>query len=251
MTAPPSPARVFLGGACGTTTWRRDIAIPMLEQAGVTYHNPQLPPGAWTEEHEQSDMAAKTAATVLLFVISAHTRGVASIAEVAYLIGQGRPLALALEDIPAGAEGIAADERSDLNRGRLFLRTMAGHHGVPVFDTVQDATAHAIELAQAAESPLGMDAMRALLADIDCSGLAFSADPAPGGYFLRVIGPGPMEGRNWFLPSTANASDVIRTAFKAAVTWAEHETREMFRYRGDAIFGPHIDVERLRRATRD
>jgi hypothetical protein len=65
------------------------------------------------------------------------------------------------------------------------------------------------------------------------------------------MGPQEMAGRDWFLPRTAGASDVIRTAFKAAVTWAEHEARELFRYRGDAVFGPHIDVERLRRAARN
>lgn len=33
---------VFLGGACNPTSWRKDIAIPMLEQAGITYYNPQV-----------------------------------------------------------------------------------------------------------------------------------------------------------------------------------------------------------------
>jgi hypothetical protein len=34
-------ADVFLGGACGKTTWRKEIAIPYLTEHGVTYWNPQ------------------------------------------------------------------------------------------------------------------------------------------------------------------------------------------------------------------
>jgi hypothetical protein len=33
---------VFLGGACGTTTWRSEIAIPMFEKNNVTFYNPQV-----------------------------------------------------------------------------------------------------------------------------------------------------------------------------------------------------------------
>ena len=42
----PSTCDVFLGGACGETTWRKDVAIPLLEQAGVSYWNPQVS-AAW------------------------------------------------------------------------------------------------------------------------------------------------------------------------------------------------------------
>lgn len=31
---------VFLGGSCNPTTWRVDIAIPMLKKMGITYYNP-------------------------------------------------------------------------------------------------------------------------------------------------------------------------------------------------------------------
>lgn len=82
---------VFLGGACGETTWRRDVAIPLLKVAGISFHNPQLAPGAWTEADEIEDMRAKAEAEVLLFVISEATRGVASVAEVAYLIASRSP----------------------------------------------------------------------------------------------------------------------------------------------------------------
>lgn len=31
---------VFLGGSCNPTTWRSDIAIPTLQNLGITYYNP-------------------------------------------------------------------------------------------------------------------------------------------------------------------------------------------------------------------
>ena len=32
--------QVFLGGSCNPTTWRQDIAIPVLKSWGITYFNP-------------------------------------------------------------------------------------------------------------------------------------------------------------------------------------------------------------------
>lgn len=32
--------QVFLGGSCNPTTWRQDIAIPLLKTWGLTYFNP-------------------------------------------------------------------------------------------------------------------------------------------------------------------------------------------------------------------
>jgi hypothetical protein len=40
-------------------------------------------------------------------------------------------------------------------------------------------------------------------------------------------------------------SEIVQTAFKATLTALEHETREKFRYRDAAIFGPHFNVERM------
>src|SRR3982751_1219584 len=123
------PAQVFLGGACGLTTWRKDIAIPLFEEAGVSYHNPQMPLGAWKEDDQFDEMRRKDECLVQLFVINGSTRGVASVAEVAYLIGARKPVAIVLEDIEAGTDvyGKTIDpvEADDLNRGRIFVRAMA------------------------------------------------------------------------------------------------------------------------------
>ena len=33
---------VFLGGSCNPTQWRKEIAIPMLEEHNVSFYNPQV-----------------------------------------------------------------------------------------------------------------------------------------------------------------------------------------------------------------
>jgi hypothetical protein len=147
---------VFLGGACGETTWRKDVAIPLLQAAGVSYHDPQLGVGEWTAACEAEEMRAKDAADVLLFVINGQTRGVAAVAEVSYYLAAGRALALAVTDVPEGArvggQVLGAAECADLNRGRIFVRTMAAQHGVPVFADVESATLYAIQLAKRAKA---------------------------------------------------------------------------------------------------
>lgn len=52
-------------------------------------------------------------------------------------------------------------------------------------------------------------------------------------------------GRKWLLSEHMTKSEIIQTAFKAVLTAVEHETREMFTYKGKAIFGPHFDVDVL------
>jgi hypothetical protein len=256
--------QVFLGGACGSTTWRRDVAIPVLQAAGVTYHNPQLGPGEWTPAHEVLDMEAKAAAGVLLFVISGSTRGVASIAEVSYLLAAGRPLALAVEDVPPDAvfdgRTVGKTERDDLNRGRLFVRTMAAGQGVPVFAEVASAAEYAVKLARGLQPCESAEQARAVLRDVKCGEYEFAVEEVTDGFHLVLkhvaldLATGeyvPQTGRKWFVPRGATRDEVVRTAFKAAVTWAEHEAREQFSYQSARVFGPHLDVGRLAAAARD
>jgi raw len=147
---PRATPQVFLGGTCGATTWRQKIAIPALEAAQITYYNPQLGIGEWTESCEVLEQVAKAEAEVLLFNVGGEARGVASLAEVAYLLAANRPLALVIDLIPeqAWVEGhpVTAMERRDLNRGRIYVRSMAAQHGVPVFTRVAEAVDYAIAL---------------------------------------------------------------------------------------------------------
>lgn len=255
---PEMKRQVFLGGACGGTAWRRDVAIPSLEAAGVTYFDPQLAPGQWTEAYERSEMDAKDAADVLVFVVNGETRGVASVAEVAYYLAAGRALALTITDLHEGAavdgRPLERAERDDLNRGRIFVRTMARERGVPVFDAVGPAIEHAIRLVRAAGDRLTRSDVAAVLGELEFRDTRFEVEEVADGFLLRLHAVGAcaesgetrsLDGRRWHLDRSATRADVVRTAFKAALTWQEHETREAFRYRGVPVFGPHQDVEAL------
>jgi hypothetical protein len=51
--------------------------------------------------------------------------------------------------------------------------------------------------------------------------------------------------RKWLLSPSMTDSEIVQTAFKCAITSAEHRAREAFKYRGARIFGPHFDCEDL------
>jgi hypothetical protein len=250
--------QVFLGGACGSTTWRKKIAIPILEAAGVTYFNPQLGAGEWTQACEAAEMKAKAEADVLFFVINAETRGVASIAEAAFYLGTHRALALVVTDIGPDSvvdgQPLAADERKDLNRGRIFIRTMAADKGVPVFTDEQSATHHAVELAIACAERLTVAKINDILAGVEFKAGGFSIEEIDEGFLIHLnseeadVEGGERQlydGRKWHISHSATESEIVQTAFKAVVTWQEHEARDRFTYKGARPFSPHFDIEGL------
>ncbi|CAB3730470.1 hypothetical protein [Paraburkholderia rhynchosiae] len=51
--------------------------------------------------------------------------------------------------------------------------------------------------------------------------------------------------RKWQLSRHMTKSEFVQTAFKCCITSMEHRTREHFRYKGAAVFGPHFDVDAL------
>lgn len=59
-------------------------------------------------------------------------------------------------------------------------------------------------------------------------------------------GDSPLAGFLWLLSPFMTPGEVVRTALLAVLTAEEHEARERFRFRGKAVFGPHLDVEALR-----
>lgn len=56
---------------------------------------------------------------------------------------------------------------------------------------------------------------------------------------------GDLNGRKWYISKHMVKSEVVQTAFLAIRQFQEHELREGFRYRGKAIFNPHIDVDAI------
>jgi hypothetical protein len=213
----------------------------MLEDAGVSYYNPQLGVGEWGPHREAEEMRAKDDASVLLFVLSSETRGVATVGEIAYYMGLGRKLALAVSDA-----GECFPEHEDLNRGRIFVRTMARESGVPVFADVESAVRHAIELVRR------RDEIECVLQGIDYPGTRFAIEETRGGYLIQMCREEvdansgeqcEFKGRKWFVDREASRADVVRTAFKAVITWEEHEARHRFTYRGERLFDPHFEVD--------
>jgi hypothetical protein len=51
--------------------------------------------------------------------------------------------------------------------------------------------------------------------------------------------------RKWKLSMHMTKSEFVQTAFKCCITSMEHRTREHFRYKGAAVFGPHFNVDAL------
>lgn len=55
----------------------------------------------------------------------------------------------------------------------------------------------------------------------------------------------PWNGRKFYLSQWMTDSEVIQTAFMAVRTAMEHEVREQFKYKGQAVLQPHMDLEEL------
>lgn len=51
--------------------------------------------------------------------------------------------------------------------------------------------------------------------------------------------------RKWMLSYHMTVTEVVRTAYKAYITALEHEAAEVFQYKGQSIYSPHFDVEKL------
>jgi hypothetical protein len=71
--------RVFLGGTCGTSTWRNEL-IPIIESYGVDYFNPVVE--NWTEECYQRELDERAKDMVLVYALTNEMEGVYSIAEI-------------------------------------------------------------------------------------------------------------------------------------------------------------------------
>lgn len=53
--------------------------------------------------------------------------------------------------------------------------------------------------------------------------------------------------REWLINTNATESDIVRTAYKAALASAEHQVGEHFLYEGKRIYSPHHDVNALKK----
>lgn len=138
---------VFLGGTCGSSTWREEIAIPILRKNGVSYVNPQLP--MWSTRYIPFEAALKDKCRLLLYVITDETRAITSMLEAGHFLGQGCNVVLVIQNLKPGTK-VEGDELSttaikDYNRARCYLSDLANKDGVPVFDKVEEAVKCAVD----------------------------------------------------------------------------------------------------------
>eukprot|EP00658_Telonema_sp_P-2_P076314 TRINITY_DN6658_c0_g2_i2.p1 TRINITY_DN6658_c0_g2~~TRINITY_DN6658_c0_g2_i2.p1 ORF type:complete len:552 (-),score=122.77 TRINITY_DN6658_c0_g2_i2:341-1996(-) len=137
--ASPAGLEVFLGGTCAESKWRTNTAIPVLNQARVSFYNPQLGPGEWTEKMVAVEAEAKQNAVCNLFVITAESTSIASMVEAAELISSRQNVVLCLQEY--NGQG---PESKDVRRGRTYLHDLAERHCCQVFSSVLDAANEAV-----------------------------------------------------------------------------------------------------------
>jgi hypothetical protein len=51
--------------------------------------------------------------------------------------------------------------------------------------------------------------------------------------------------RKWYISAEATKNEIVQTCLKCVLTALEHEARERFTYKGEAIYGPHFDPDQL------
>ncbi|RLN87249.1 hypothetical protein BBJ28_00018985 [Nothophytophthora sp. Chile5] len=129
---------IFLGGSCNPTTWRHDVAMPMLDAAHVHYFNPQV--DEWFDELMQIEARAKETAQIVLMVVDSLTRSIVCINEAVEYICRGRKVILVVEDIEENTEvagkRLSPTELADLNGARQCLRDLAVKRGVGLYPDV-------------------------------------------------------------------------------------------------------------------
>jgi len=82
---------VYLGGSCGATSWREELAIPLLMKSGLTFFNRD------SSRFIPMEAAAMDASRVLLFVISRETRSLSTMALASHYVGLGCNVVLCVQ----------------------------------------------------------------------------------------------------------------------------------------------------------
>lgn len=143
--------QVFLGGACNPTSWRQDVAIPILSQHSISFYNPQRPD--WDPQMIEIEDQAKQVADVLFFVVDNKTRSTSSMVEAAYLTGCDCSVFLVVKSyegpgVEVQGERMSDSEYYDLKKAQLYLTDIVERHGLPVFSDIATAIRCAVKLLQ-------------------------------------------------------------------------------------------------------
>lgn len=93
-----------------------------------------------------------------------------------------------------------------------------------------------------------------VVARVKCPGYQFNVvgiayDNGPANYiYLQVVGVTGTyrwQGRKWLLSPHMTDGEIVQTCLLATISAQEHEIRETFFYRGEKVFDPHYDIEKL------
>ncbi|XP_044727662.1 uncharacterized protein LOC123291437 [Chrysoperla carnea] len=170
---------IYIGGSYSTQnqTWRESVAIPLLNQYGLTYYLSHLyeitdplsgmPDGMSEADVDtmleniknhtniEADMEMELKmlqnSKVLLFVITSNSRSIASMLLAAYCIGLKKyDIILCVQKLPEdncklGSEELTKYAIKDYNRSRAYLSDMAKREEIPVFECINEAVQCAIE----------------------------------------------------------------------------------------------------------
>ncbi|KAL3872381.1 hypothetical protein ACJMK2_040311 [Sinanodonta woodiana] len=132
---------VYLGGTCGGSRWREDIAEPLFRKQGLSYINPCG--NGWSRKLIPILVASREKCRMFLYIITNETRSVASMIEAGYYIGLGCKLILCVQKLQKdrllGGEQMTENGIKDYNRGRDYLCDLANREGVPLFEDVMEA----------------------------------------------------------------------------------------------------------------
>uniref|UniRef100_A0A1E1XAH4 Raw n=1 Tax=Amblyomma aureolatum TaxID=187763 RepID=A0A1E1XAH4_9ACAR len=134
-------SHVYLGGSTKDSSWRDDIAIPILKKHGLTHSVPFHSP--WNARLSPLEMHIINSAQVLLFVITKTARCVAEMLVAVHYVGLGCNVVLCIQylesDVVIEGEKLTELAVKDYNRGRMYLSDLATRAGVPVFSDISEA----------------------------------------------------------------------------------------------------------------
>lgn len=133
---------VYLGGSCGGSMWREEIAIPILKNRGLAWFNPLSI--TWGGQRlSPLEACAMDKSRCLLFVITSNTRAVAAMTMAAHYVGLGCDVVLCVQRLPEdcmiGDERLSAQAIKDYNRARMYLLDLASREGISVFAEISEA----------------------------------------------------------------------------------------------------------------
>jgi len=91
-----------------------------------------------------------------------------------------------------------------------------------------------------------IDEIEAIVSQCQHPGFTFRVYCNPDAEHISVrVGNSEWRGRAWSLSIYMTDGEIVQTCLLALLTFLEHETREHFTYKGQSIFDPHYDIDKL------